>query len=151
MTTKAVTIRPVEAADEAEWRRLWTRYLEFYHATVAEAVYRQTFARIVGREHPGPCGLLAVRDGRPVGLAHYIFHRHGWRIEDVIYLQDLYADPDVRGSGVGRALIEAVYAEADKAGCPMVYWMTQEFNYAGRMLYDRVGEHTPFIRYVRPK
>jgi GNAT superfamily N-acetyltransferase len=51
---------------------------------------------------------------------------------------------------VGRALIEAVYAEADKAGCPSVYWLTQEFNYAGRMLYDRVGQRTPFIRYNRP-
>jgi GNAT superfamily N-acetyltransferase len=146
-----LTIRPVTAADEGEWRRLWTGYLDFYHATVPEAVYAQTFARIVTRDHPGPYGLLAIRDGKAVGLVHYLFHRHGWKLEDVVYLQDLYADPDARGSGVGRALIEAVYAAADAAGCPGVYWLTQEFNYAGRMLYDRVGERTPFIRYNRPK
>ena len=66
------------------------------------------------------------------------------------YLQDLYADPDVRGSGVGRALIEAVYAAADAANAPSVYWLTQDFNHQARKLYDRIGVLTPFIRYNRP-
>ena len=69
-------------------------------------------------------GLLAVAGGVPVGLAHYIFHRHGWQIEDVCYLQDLYVAPEARGTGAGRALIEAVYAAADAAGRPNVYWLT---------------------------
>ena len=60
--------------------------------------------------------LVAERDGQLVGLAHYLFHRHCWRIEDVCYLQDLYVDPEARGTGLGRALIEAVYARADAAG-----------------------------------
>ena len=85
-----------------------------------------------------------------MGLTHYIFHRHGWKIENVCYLQDLYAAPDVRGKGVGRALIEAVYAEADKAGAPSVYWLTQDFNATARQLYDRIGTVTPFIKYTRP-
>jgi GNAT superfamily N-acetyltransferase len=69
--------------------------------------------------------------------------------ENVCYLQDLYTDPAVRGRGVARALIEAVYAAADAEGCPSVYWLTQEFNYRGRMLYDQVAVKTPFIRYNR--
>ena len=59
------------------------------------------------------------------------------------------ADPSVRGQGVGRALIEAVYAAADAAGCPSVYWMTQEFNAEARKLYDRIATLTPFIKYQR--
>jgi GNAT superfamily N-acetyltransferase len=55
----------------------------------------------------------------------------------------------VRGTGAGRALIEAVYAAGDAAGCPTVYWMTQDFNAAGRRLYDRVAKLTPFIKYQR--
>jgi len=47
--------------------------------------------------------------------------------------------------GVGRALIEAVYAEADAAGCPAVYWLTQDLNAPARRLYDRVAHVTPFI------
>ncbi|WAP69406.1 GNAT family N-acetyltransferase [Jiella pelagia] len=145
-----ICIRPIVAADEPEWRRLWTGYLKFYGTEVPEPVYASTFARLMGNEPYDPIGLFAVEDGRPVGLVHYLFHRHCWRIENVCYLQDLFADPAVRGQGVGRALIEAVYRAAEEAGCPTVYWMTQEFNYAGRMLYDRIGEKTPFIKYQRP-
>ena len=72
------------------------------------------------------------------------FH-HG----SLCYLQDLYVDPSFRGRHLGRALIEAVYAKADEAGCPSVYWLTQEFNHRARTLYDRVGTVTPFIKYVR--
>jgi len=73
-----------------------------------------------------------------------------WRVENTCYLQDLYVSPETRGTGAGRALIEAVYDHADRAGCPSVYWLTQEFNTTARQLYDRVGTLTPFIRYSRP-
>ena len=89
-------------------------------------------------------------DGTPVGLAHYLFHRHGWKVENVCYMQDLYAAPEVRGQGVGHALIETVYARADAAGAPDVYWLTQDFNTEARRLYDRIGTCTPFIKYARP-
>jgi len=94
-------------------------------------------------------GAIAESDGRPVGLVHYLFHRHMWKTENVCYLQDLYADPDVRGQGVGRKLIEYVYGAADRVGCPSVYWLTQDFNAEARKLYDRIGVLTPFIRYNR--
>ncbi len=146
MTT---TIRPLAAADEAEWRRLWTGYLEFYETSVTEQVYRTTFARLLGDDAQDYHGLVAQRGGKPIGLTHYLFHRHCWRVENVIYLQDLYVDPEARGTGAGRALIEAVYAAADAAGCPSVYWMTQDFNATARQLYDRVAKLTPFIKYQR--
>ena len=150
MSDRAVlSVRPVEAGDEAEWRRLWTGYLEFYRTSVAEEVYRTSFARLLSPEAQEFRGLLAIADGRPVGLVHFLFHRHMWRVENTCYLQDLYADPAVRGTGVGRALIEAVYAAADAEGCPSVYWLTQDFNETARRLYDRIGVLTPFIRYNR--
>lgn len=142
-------IRPVEARDQAEWRRLWTAYLEFYEASVSAEVYETTFARLLSDDPWEFRGLLAVLEGRPVGLVHYLFHRHGWRVENVIYLQDLYVDPDQRGTGLGRQLIEAVYAAGDAVGCPSVYWLTQEFNHDARKLYDRVATVTPFIKYQR--
>lgn len=144
-----VAIRPVSEADEPEWRRLWTGYLEFYGATVPEAVYRVSFGRLLGSDPHDHHGLIAERDGRPAGLVHYLFHRHMWRVENVVYLQDLYVDPEARGGGIGRALIEAVYAAADAARCPAVYWLTQDFNHTARKLYDQVGELTPFIKYQR--
>lgn len=144
-----LTIRPVTAADESDWRRLWTAYLEFYESSVSEEVYRTTFARLLDPARPEQSGLLAFRDGQAAGLVHYIFHPHNWRVEDVCYLQDLYTDPAFRGGGVGRALIEAVYEAADERGAPSVYWLTQDFNDTARVLYDRVANLTPFIKYQR--
>ena len=144
-----VAVRPLTPADQSEWRRLWTAYLDFYGTRVDEEVYVTSFARLLSDDPNEFHGRLALIDGKPVGLVHFLFHRHMWRIENVCYLQDLYADPDVRGRGVGRRLIEAVYAAADAAGCPKVYWLTQEFNAEARRLYDRIGTLTPFIRYDR--
>lgn len=145
-----LTIRPLTDADEAHWRRLWAAYLAFYETAVPEEVYRTTFARLLSRAPGEFRGLIAEVGGRPAGLVHYLFHRTCWAVADTCYLQDLYADPEVRGRGVGRALIESVYAAADRHGAVSVYWLTQEFNTTARRLYDRIGQVTPFIRYRRP-
>ncbi len=145
----AIKIRPVEARDRAEWDRLWTAYLEFYETSVPAKVYESSFTRLLGNDAQDFHGMIAEVNGKPCGLVHYLFHRHMWKIENVCYLQDLYADPEVRGQGVGRRLIEAVYDAADRAGCPAVYWLTQDFNTQARQLYDRIGKLSPFIRYNR--
>jgi GNAT superfamily N-acetyltransferase len=144
-----IIIRPLRPSDETEWRRLWTGYLDYYETTVPEAVYASTFARLLGDDPQDFNGLFAEVDGQPMGLTHYLFHRHCWKIENVCYLQDLYVDPAARGTGLGRKQIEAVYAAADANGTPTVYWLTQDFNATGRRLYDRIGQLTPFIRYNR--
>ncbi|WP_412554323.1 N-acetyltransferase family protein [Shimia sp. MIT1388] len=150
MSQPDVLIRTLTEADHAEWRRLWTDYITFYESTVPEEVYVSTFARLLGDDPQDYSCLVADLDGKLIGLTHYLFHRHAWKVENVCYLQDLYADPEVRGTGVGRKLIEAVYQAADDAGAPSVYWMTQEFNTNARKLYDRVGQLSPFIKYQRP-
>lgn len=149
--SNTITIRPLEVSDEAVWRVLWSGYLTYYETQLPEDVYATTFARLLSGEANDFHGLIAEVDGKPVGLTHYLFHRSCWKTENVCYLQDLYTAPDARGHGVARSLINAVYAAADAAGAPSVYWLTQEFNYKGRMLYDKVGARTPFIRYNRFK
>lgn len=143
------TIRPLRAQDEAAWRQLWDGYLAFYKTSVPEAVHVSTFARLLGTDARDFNGLIVEQDGRVLGLAHYLFHRHCWKIEDTCYLQDLYVVPEARGLGLGRALIEAVYRAADAAGAPTVYWLTQDFNTEARLLYDRIAVLSPFIRYNR--
>ncbi|MBB5536630.1 GNAT family N-acetyltransferase [Rhizobium giardinii] len=147
--TADLVIRPLERADEADWRRLWKAYLAFYETTLPEEIYALTFSRLLSGDAHEFAGLLAVLDGRPVGLTHFLFHRSCWFENPVCYLQDLYADPDVRGQGIGRALIEAVYVRAQAAGTPKVYWMTQEFNATARQLYDRIAAKSPFIVYQK--
>ncbi|SHH25059.1 GNAT family N-acetyltransferase [Marivita hallyeonensis] len=149
MSQTDFNVRSLRAEDYESWCVLWRAYLAFYETSLPGTVYDSTFARLLGDDPQDYHGLVAERAGALVGLTHYLFHRHCWKIENVCYLQDLFAAPEVRGMGVGRALIEAVYAAADNAGAPSVYWTTQHFNHTARQLYDRIGTLTPFIKYQR--
>lgn len=145
-----LNIRPITLEDRSDWDRMFTAYLTFYEASRPKEVYDSSFARLLSENEHEFKGLIALKDGKAIGFTHYLFHRHMWSVENTCYLQDLYVDPAIRGTGAGRALIEAVHAEATKSGATGVYWLTQELNKTARQLYDRVGELTPFIKYTKP-
>ena len=144
-----LVIRPLNTHDYSEWRRMWTAYLNFYETSVGEEVYETSFRRLLSNDIGEYNCLIAEIDGKPIGLTHFLYHRFMWSIEDTCYLMDLFCDQHVRGKGVGRKLIEAVHAQAKCDGIPSTYWMTQEFNYKGRMLYDQVATKTPFVMYAK--
>ena len=141
-------IRPARESDFAQWLPLWQGYQAFYRTSIPEQVTRMTWARFFDAAEPVHC-LVAEREGRLVGLAHYLFHRSTWLAERACYLNDLFVDPSGRRSGVARKLIEAVSETADRAGAPKVYWLTHESNAAARLLYDQVARHRGFIQYER--
>ena len=143
------TIRPLTAADYDQWCDLWGQYLDFYQSSVPQTVYDTTFQRLIDVNNSMQNALVADHAGVLVGLVHFIYHPHNWRIENVCYLQDLFTSPQTRGQGIGRALIQSVYDVADKNGTPSVYWLTQDFNTTARLLYDRIATQTPFIKYQR--
>lgn len=145
----AIVIRPLAAGDRSDWDALWRAYLAFYETERPAPIYNLTFSRYVDPDRTDMQGWIARIAGRAVGLVHVIVHAHGWQEAPITYLQDLYADPSVRGRGVGRALIETVYADADAAARPNVYWMTQTGNATARRLYDRIAVATDFMKYSR--
>ncbi|CCV04767.1 GCN5-related N-acetyltransferase [Mesorhizobium metallidurans STM 2683] len=142
-----ITVRPLAQSDHADWQRLWTAYLTFYETKLPEEVYAVTWKRLFTAGEFEPKGFIATLDGKAVGLTHYLYHRSCWSQINNCYLQDLFADPEVRGKGVGAALIEAVKQEAGKIGVKNVYWMTHESNATARKLYDYVARRTGFIEY----
>ncbi len=144
---EGMELRVPTRKDEGDWRRLWTAYLDFYETKVPEEVYRTTWERIHSGGEFEPKCMLAVVKTQPVGLVHYLFHRTCWSPANNCYLQDLYVEPDLRGTGLGRVLIEEVKREANAVGVTNVYWMTHETNATARKLYDRVARRTGFIEY----
>ncbi|RED12826.1 GNAT family N-acetyltransferase [Pontivivens insulae] len=144
-----LTIRPLAPEDRDAWSALWRDYLTFYKSSVPQEVYDSSFERMLGDDPRDFSGMIALKEGEAVGLVHYLFHRHGWKIEEVCYLQDLYVSPAARGTGAGRKLIEVVYAAADAHGAPSVYWLTQDGNATARQLYDRIATKSDFIKYQR--
>jgi GNAT superfamily N-acetyltransferase len=93
--------------------------------------------------------VAADEAGRALGIAALVFHRSTWSPSWYCYLEDLFVAPAARGTGIGRALIEATYAEADRRGASRTYWATQEKNETARTLYDRLGQLTDFVQYRR--
>lgn len=142
-----IQIRALLPGDAEDWRRLWTAYLAFYKTTVPEDVYATTWQRLFADGEFEPRGLLALLNGKAIGLTHFMFHRSCWSQEGNCYLQDLFTDPAARGTGAGAALIEAVRQAAAERGVTNVYWMTHETNETARKLYDRVARRTGFIEY----
>ena len=147
--THQFDIRPLGRQDRAAWGDLWRQYLAFYGTERPETLMDLTFARYTDPAREDMEALMAWDDQTPLGLVHTIAHAHGWQEAPVTYLQDLYTSPAARGRGIGRALIEAVYARADAAGRGTVYWLTQTGNAPARALYDQVAQATDFIKYAR--
>lgn len=141
-----MTIRPLTEADHAAWHELWQAYLAFYETTLPETTYARTWQRLLDPSEPVH-GALAWDGERSQGLVHFIYHPSCWTETDYCYLQDLYVAEGHRGGGLGRALIEHVYARAEADGCNRVHWLTQETNQAGRQLYDRIATRSGFIQY----
>lgn len=142
----AVKIRPAASGDRARWLPLWQGYQAFYEVDLG-AVTDTTWARFHDPAESMHCAVAEQGDGRLVGFVHYIFHRSCWLQNPSCYLQDLFAAPEVRGQGVGRALIEHVYTAAAEAGSARVWWLTHESNTTAMRLYDRIAEKSGFVQY----
>ena len=140
-------LRELNKDDFDSWRRLWSVYLAFYNTSLNELIYETTFARLVSKDNTSQNGIVACKNDEMVGLVHYIFHPDNWNIEDDCYLQDLFVVETARSLGVGRSLIEAVYAKAAERGSPGVFWLTEKTNKQARALYDKVARATSFIEY----
>ena len=144
-----VVIRPLTPADREGWETLWRDYLDFYQSRLDPSQFDFTFQRLSDPDYAGMFGFLAEYQGKLVGLVNCLTHDHGWHMNQVVYLQDLYVDDSARNLGIGQKLIEAVYAYADQHDKANVYWTTKTSNHTARKLYDRIGTLTEFIKYQR--
>jgi GNAT superfamily N-acetyltransferase len=147
MSTGPIDVRPLARDDRAAWERLWAGYNAFYERSLPPETIETGWLRFFDPGEPVHAA-VAEKEGRIVGLVHYLFHRSTSAIEPVCYLHDLFTDPAARGGGVGRALILHVYEAAAAAGCTRVYWHTGGSNFVAMKLYDQVAERSGFVRYV---
>jgi GNAT superfamily N-acetyltransferase len=141
-----VLIRAIGEDEREAWNPLWAGYLTFYRTVLAQEISDTAWARFHDLDEP-LFALGGYLDGQLVGFAHYLFHRSTWARNRYCYLEDLFVADDMRGLGLGRALIEAVYTKAEAAGASRVYWLTQSSNTQARALYDKVADNLGFIQY----
>jgi GNAT superfamily N-acetyltransferase len=142
-------IRGIEPTDREAWTQLWKAYLAFYETVLPDEVFASTWSRLLDPTEP-TWGALALQDGQPVGLVHWLYHRTNWAIADNCSLQDLFVTPEGRGGGHGRALIEHVAADARTRNSARLYWNTHETNATAMQLYDRLASQSGFVQYRMP-
>jgi GNAT superfamily N-acetyltransferase len=147
-----VQIRAVRGVDFQQWKQLWDGYNAFYgrsgETALAPEVTLMTWTRFFDSYEP-MYAYVAERAGTIVGLTHFLYHRSTIQIPPTCYLADLFTADAVRGQGVGRALIGAVYEHARLSGSPRVYWQTHETNAVAMRLYEQVAERSGFVVYRR--
>ncbi len=142
----SVTIRDARPEDEARWRALWADYLAFYEVTVDADITDSTWRRVFD-----PASAIFMRmaefDGAVVGFTLCLTHEGTWIRGKDCYLEDLFVSEDVRGKGVGRALMDDLVALCKKNGWSRLYWHTSEQNKTARALYDTYVKSDGHIRY----
>lgn len=147
MTTHtSIKILPFAKADYEAWLDLWQKYLAFYETTLSSTTIEATWRNLLSEEVP-IYGFGAWIDNRLIAITHVVLHPNTWNTTDCCYLEDLYVDEQIRGQGIGRALIEEVYDFARSKECNRVYWVTQEDNAAARSLYDSLATKTDMVQY----
>jgi GNAT superfamily N-acetyltransferase len=141
-----VTIRDARPDDETRWRELWAGYLAFYDVTVDADITDFTWCRVFD-----PASAIAMRvaeiEGNVIGFALYLTHEGTWISGKDCYLEDLFVDPEARGMGAGRALMDDLVALCKINGWARLYWHTSEQNKTARALYDSYVESDGHIRY----
>ena len=130
-----LSIRPITPGDKDRWLVLWQGYLDFYKTAVPAEQTERTWTRIMDPEFNMKCA-VAELDGKVVGFTTYNLQNSRWSPNGHCYLEDLFVDPEVRGSGAGRALIDYVKAFALEMKCSRLYWNTDADNEVARGLYD---------------
>ncbi|MDQ3443928.1 MAG: GNAT family N-acetyltransferase [Chloroflexota bacterium] len=141
-----VTVRRIRPEDEMAWRELWAGYLAFYETTLPDVVTDTTWARIISTDETFQA-IVAELEGAVIGFANVVLHDFTWSDRPAGLLHDLFVQPEIRGSGAGRALIRHVIDQGKREGWNRVYWMTKEDNDVARRLYDTFVPADGFVRY----
>jgi GNAT superfamily N-acetyltransferase len=83
--------------------------------------------------------LLAEQDGQPAGFAFYFFNYSTWLGRPGIYLEDIFVQPEFRGLGIGRALLQQVAAVAVRNHCSRLQWSVLDWNTPAIDFYRAMG------------
>ena len=141
------TIRPLSPADREIWASLFQAYAEFYKTRVPDGGFDTVWNWVFDPDTPFWCDLALDGAGQVRGFAQYQQMHRSLGGGMVCYLSDLYVQPSARGMGMGRALIDHVRATARAQGLTNLRWLTQDFNYGARQLYDSYSPKSDFILY----
>lgn len=161
MTTKSATIavRPATPADTPTLGRLGALLVRTHHDfdplrfLAARPDTERGYGAWLGSQakKDDVIVLVAERDGVVVGYTYAGIEGHDYMTlrGPAGALHDIVVDPDHRGHGVGRALLDATMMELARRGAPRVVLSTAEKNDAAQRLFAKAGFRRTMIEMTR--
>ena len=143
-------IRSVAQAEKTLWSELFQGYANFYNVDLPANAEAQAWSWIHDDDESFWCDVAVTEQGEIVGFVQYQLMHRSLSGEKVCYLSDLYVESAIRGSGIGRALIDHVFNVAQTQQWSNVRWLTQESNERARKIYDHYSKRSEFVLYSVP-
>lgn len=129
-------IEPVSEKNLAEVLPLITQYQMFYQVPDISDARNEAFFSQFGEQSPLGCLFLYREAGRAVAFATVYFSFASTIAAKVAVLNDMYTEPECRGKGIGRQLIEHCRQYAEQQGAARLQWVTAPDNKQAQRLYD---------------
>ncbi|MGJ8529904.1 GNAT family N-acetyltransferase [Maritalea sp.] len=142
-----INVRVLLQSDREKWGELYIAYARFYNSTQTEEMRESVWKWLHGDEE-NLFGLAAIDDkDKIVGIAHCRTFLRPLAANTGLFLDDLFVDPESRGSGAAEALIAHIRQLAAEKEYAIVRWNTADNNYRARGLYDHVARKTDWLTY----
>jgi GNAT superfamily N-acetyltransferase len=142
-----LTIRPPQASDRAAWDALYQGYARFYQVEQTAEMRDRVWGWLFDAAHECQCFMAFDATGKALGLAHFRAFARPLAASTGGFLDDLFVDPEARGSQAGTRLIEAVKAYGAQKNWSVIRWFTADNNYRARTAYDKIATRTAWITY----
>ena len=139
-------IIPLEKTHYDEWLALYKGYAEHYQVELTQDGVAQTWEWLHS-DTSAVTGLVAVLDGKLVGLAHYRAMPSPLRGAEVGFLDDMFVSTAARGAKVGEKILNRLAVICTENGWPIMRWITRDNNYRARTLYDHVAVKSDWNTY----
>ncbi|HWE33465.1 MAG TPA: GNAT family N-acetyltransferase [Solirubrobacteraceae bacterium] len=134
-----MTIRAATPDDVPLILSLIAELAEYERAPESAVGTEELLATALFGTPPHAEAVIASVDGEPAGFALFFGTFSTWLSRPGIWLEDLFVRPPLRGSGVGRALLEYVASVAVERGCPRLEWTVLKWNTPAIGFYERLG------------
>jgi GNAT superfamily N-acetyltransferase len=111
-------------------------YEKLAHEVVAtEQVIRDSFFRPHATTH----ALIVEREGKPIGFAVYFYNFSTFLGRPGIYIEDIFIEPEQRGGGAGKQVLQYLAAKAKREGCGRLEWWVLDWNKPALDFYEKLG------------
>ncbi len=133
----SVQVRAFQPADAPRLLELIDGLAEYERLEPPDQGARERLARDALADPPLFWVLLAEVDGVAVGYAFYFFTYSTFLARPTLYLEDIFVKPETRGRGAGKALFQALAAEAVRQECGRMEWQVLAWNRLALDFYHR--------------